>query len=411
MPTRRTPARKRARPQRRAQRRAVNQLTGIVAYGDTFAAAVSFAHRILQIEKPRRPNGNYDLVLPGFIDLQVNGSHGIDVMSATANDLLELSHCLAHEGTTGWLPTVITSPLDRIERIDAVIADAITAQAEMKRAARRGSKTQIGAAILGMHLEGPFISPARRGAHPPLNMLPQGNALERVLCLRSLKLITIAPELDGALDAIRLFTARGVAVSIGHTDATYDQAMAGVEAGARMFTHVFNAMPPLHHRAPGAAGAALSRSDAMAAVIADDVHLHPSIPDLVLHARGPAGMILTTDRVALAGAEDREVPLFGDATSGACVKDGAARLPNGTLAGSVVTMLEGARRMMKRFGGRDERDSLNNWKIALMTASNPARVLRLADRGELKPRARADLIHLDRELNLKAVFVGGRELD
>ena len=389
---------------RSAQRRAVNQLTGIVAPGDTIAAVVSFGHRILRIEKRRRPNGNYDRVLPGFIDLQVNGSRGIDVMSATANDLLELSHCLAHEGTTGWLPTVITSPLDRIERIDAVIADAIAAQAEMERAARRGSNTQIGATILGMHLEGPFISPVRRGAHPPLNLLPRGDALERVLRLKSLKLITLAPELDGALDAIRLLAARGVAVSIGHTDATCDQAMAGVEAGARMFTHVFNAMPPLHHRAPGAVGAALSRSAAMAAVIPDGVHLHPSITDLVFRARGPEGMILTTDRVALAGADNREVSLFGNATNGARVKDGAARLPNGTLAGSIITMHDGVRMMF-------ELGHLTELQIQRVSSANPAAVLGLKNRGAIKPAARADLILLDRELNLKAVFVGGRELD
>jgi N-acetylglucosamine-6-phosphate deacetylase len=411
VPTRPARPRKRARTKRRAPHVAVNQVAGIITPDEIAAAVVSFGHRILRIEKGHRRNRNYDRILPGFIDLQVNGACGIDVMSATADDLLELSHCLAHEGTTGWLPTVITSPLDAIERIDAIIAEAMAAQADMERAARRGSNSRIGATILGMHLEGPFISPARRGAHPPLNLLPQGDALKRVLRLKSLKLITLAPELDGALDAIRLLTARGIAVSIGHTDATYDQAMAGVAAGARMFTHVFNAMPPLHHRAPGAAGAALSRSAAMAAVIPDDVHLHPSITDLVFHARGPAGMILTTDRVALARTDAGEVSLFGVAKNGARVEDGAARMPNGTLAGSLITMLEGARQMAKRFDEENKRDSLHNWKIASMTASNPARLLHLIDRGELKPRARADLILLDRELNLKAVFVGGRELD
>jgi len=274
----------------------------------------------------------------------------------------------------------------------------------MERASRRGSNTQIGATILGMHLEGPFISPVRRGAHPPLNLLPRGDALERVLRLKSLKLITLAPELDGALDAIRLLAARGVAVSIGHTDATCDQAMAGVEAGARMFTHVFNAMPPLHHRAPGAVGAALSRSAAMAAVIPDGVHLHPSITDLVFRARGPEGMILTTDRVALAGADNREVSLFGNATNGARVKDGAARLPNGTLAGSIITMHDGVRMMF-------ELGHLTELQIQRVSSANPAAVLGLKNRGAIKPAARADLILLDRELNLKAVFVGGRELD
>ena len=404
MPIKIAPPRIPARSARRARRAKINQLAGAVSPGETYPAIVSFNHRIIRIERRQRSKINSDRVLPGFIDLQVNGARGIDVMSATADDLLELAHCLAHEGTTGWLPTVITAPLDTIERLDGVIAEAMAAQAESERAARRGSRTPVGATILGMHLEGPFISPHRRGVHPALNLLPRGAALERVMRLATLKLITLAPELDGALDAIRRLAARGVAVSIGHTDATCEQALAGVAAGARMFTHLFNAMPPLHHRAIGTAGAALSHSLAKVALIPDGIHVDRRLIRIALMARNLVDVVYTTDRVALAGTDGREMPLFGGLVKAANIADGAARLPDGTLAGSTITMLEAARMSWK--GG-----ALAWPGIALATSRTAAAVLGLADRGRLVRGARADLILLDDQLNLKAVVVGGRELD
>ncbi|MBV8356604.1 MAG: amidohydrolase family protein, partial [Deltaproteobacteria bacterium] len=218
----------------------------------------TFGSRILSFEPGHRASDEY--IVPGFIDLQVNGAFGIDVTSASATDLREISRRLVSEGTTAWLPTLITAPLDEVERVDRVIAEAMTAQEEARRAARAAGALFAESAILGMHLEGPFVSPHRLGVHPPLNLLPRGEALQRVMRLQTLRLITMAPELEGALDAIRILVDEGIAVSIGHTDASYEQARAGIAAGARMFTHVFNAMPQLHHRAPGAVGAALSDS-------------------------------------------------------------------------------------------------------------------------------------------------------
>src|SRR5271163_3104332 len=183
----------------RRKRVAINQLTGLILARTRFGGVVSpgdltFDDRVVRLRKHQ--NAIDDYIIPGFIDLQVNGACGIDVMSATAGELLELAHCLAHEGTTGWLPTVITSPLETIERVDAVIAEAMAAQAETDRVAPNDSASLPGATILGMHLEGPFISPNRRGVHPPFNLLPLGAALDRVSRLKTLKLITLAPELD-----------------------------------------------------------------------------------------------------------------------------------------------------------------------------------------------------------------------
>jgi len=169
---------------------------------------------------PRRRISSF----PDWSILQVNGSHGIDVMNASPDEILEVAGKLAHEGTTAWLPTAVTAPLDQIEKTHRAIADAMSRQS-------RG--TSSGAKILGMHLEGPFISPKRLGAHPPLNLEPRGDAIHRVAALEKLRLITLAPELLGAREAIRLLASLGVVVSIGHTNATLEDAEAGIAAGAR----------------------------------------------------------------------------------------------------------------------------------------------------------------------------------
>jgi N-acetylglucosamine-6-phosphate deacetylase len=251
-----------------------------------------------------------------------------------------------------------------------------------------------------MHLEGPFISPHRLGAHPALNLEPHGDAFDRVLAMRALRLITLAPELPGALDAIRELTARDVVVSIGHTNATLEEANAGIDAGARMFTHLFNAMRPLNHRDPGVIAAALAPSAAIAAVIPDAVHVHPAILRLVFDARGRGGLILVTDKVALAGTSGSE-EIVGRAR--ATIRDGAARLDDGTLAGSIISMLDGVRIMV-------EKAEVRIGDAAVMAATNPARLIGANDRGCIQIGARADLIVLSRSLELKSVFLHGREI-
>lgn len=382
--------------------RALRRLRAIAPWPAPRPVAIGFDTHIRALKPARIGGGDY--LLPGFIDLQINGAYGIDVMSATVGDLLLLAERLAREGVAAWLPTVITAPLEIIERIDGVVAAAIAVQTEAARSAEAGRRP--GATILGTHLEGPFISPRRLGAHPPLALAPRGPALRRILGLRTPRLITIAPELDGALGAIRRITSHGIAVSIGHTDATFAQAAAGVAAGARMFTHLFNAMPPLRHRAPGPIGVAMPRAcAARAAIIADGTHLDPAVVQIVYQARGPAGVILTTDRVAPAGADKRGgQTIFGGARTGVTIRGGAARLPDGTLAGGAATMLEMARHIFPEFN-RDDLSALGQ-----ITSGNAAETLDIRDRGRIAPRARADFVLLDRNLSLKAVFLGGREL-
>jgi N-acetylglucosamine-6-phosphate deacetylase len=367
------------------------KLSGLIAQpdGSLLRGHLTFADRIDALE-PASDAGD-DYILPGFVDLQVNGSHGIDVMNASPDALATLSRHLAREGATSWMPTAVTAPIEKIAQVHESIATAF-------EISRRDNSADA-AAILGMHLEGPFISPHRLGAHPTLNLEPRGDAFDQVLAMRALRLITLAPELPGALDAIRRLTARGVVVSIGHTNATLEEANAGIDAGARMFTHLFNAMRPLNHRDPGVIAAALAPCAAIPAIIPDTVHLHPAILRLIFDARG-RGLILVTDKVALAQTSGIEKTV---GRSRATIRDGAARLDDGTLAGSIISMLDGVRVMV-------EQADIRIGDAALMAATNPARLISANDRGRLEPNKRADLILLTRSLKLKSVWIAGREL-
>jgi N-acetylglucosamine-6-phosphate deacetylase len=366
------------------------KLTGLIAKPDGSLARgqVTFADRITALD-PASDAGD-DYILPGFVDLQVNGSHGIDVMNASADTLATLSRHLAREGTTAWMPTAVTAPIEKIAQVHDSIATAF----------ENSRRDESAAAILGMHLEGPFISPLRLGAHPKLNLEPRGAAFERVLEMSALRLITLAPELAGGLDAIRRLTARNVVVSIGHTNATLDEANAGIDAGARMFTHLFNAMRPLNHRDPGVIAAALAPSAAVAGIIPDAVHVHPAILRLAYAARGRSGLILVTDKVALAQTSGTEKKV---GRARATIRDGAARLDDGTLAGSIISMLDGVRVMVEKAG-------VTIGEAAVMAATNPARLIGANDRGQIQVGARADLILLSRTLDLKSVFIAGREI-
>jgi N-acetylglucosamine-6-phosphate deacetylase len=368
-------------------------LSGCIARpdGSLIRGRITFTDRITALESAS-DGGGEDYILPGFVDLQVNGSHGIDVMNAAPDALATLSRHLAREGATAWMPTAVTAPIEKIAQVHESIAGAI-------ENSRRDNSADA-AAILGMHLEGPFISPLRLGAHPALNLEPRGDSFQRVLAMRALRLITLAPELPGGFDAIRRLAARAVVVSIGHTNATLEEANAGIAAGARMFTHLFNAMRPLNHRDPGVIAAALAPSPALAAIIPDGVHVHPAVLRLASRARGKDGMILVTDKVALAKASTSEKNV-GRARGS--IRDGAARLDDGTLAGSIISMLDGVRVMVERAG-------VSIGDAAVMAATNPANLVGAGDRGRIQIGARADLIVLSRALELKSVFIAGREI-
>lgn len=329
------------------------------------------------------------IVAPGFVDLQVNGGFGVEV--GTDPDAIRfLAARLPQTGVTAWLPTVISSP-------PAFYPAALTAFT----AARPDGIHTRGAVPLGLHLEGPFLSPARAGAHRrDVIEAAEWHLLDGWLAAAapaSAALVTLAPERPGVLAAIHRLRTRGVAVSLGHTDATVEQFAAGVDAGATMATHLYNAMSPLAHRAPGAVGGALTDDRVAVGLIADGVHVHPAAVRLAVRAKGPGRVALVTDMMSAAGMPPGTYPLGGRAVTA----DGTtARLADGTLAGSVLTM-DAAVRNIVRWTDATPAEALQ------MASATPARLLGLADRGQIAVGARADLVLLDAALTVRATLVAG----
>jgi N-acetylglucosamine-6-phosphate deacetylase len=323
-------------------------------------------------------------VLPGLIDLQVNGATGIDV-TAEPDRLWEVGTALASYGVTAWVPTVITAePGARAAALGALAAGA--------------PEGWHGAVPLGLHFEGPMIAAARKGAHP-----------EQWLAAPSLELVdgwsraagvvmaTIAPELPGALAVISELVRRGVVVAVGHTDATSAHVAAAVEAGATCLTHLGNAMPPLRAREPGPVGAALGGSRLVAGVIADGHHLHPDFLRTAWRALGPQRLLTVSDTTAALGLADGPTRL-GDQE--VVVADGTVRLADGTLAGSAASLLDGLRVLLRTTGC--------SLAEAVATATTTAADL-VGDpsRGRLHPGCRGDLTLVDADLRVVATVVGG----
>ncbi len=326
------------------------------------------------------PNGR-GIASPGFVDLQVNGFGGVDFLDSDAAGYRRAGEALLETGVTAYLPTFITSPEDQLlAAVDEVPLDGGAPR------------------ILGIHLEGPFLAPGRLGTHPPLARRdPDPSLLERLLASERIRLMTLAPELQGADELIDLLLRRGVTVSCGHTDATADEANAAFDRGVRTVTHLFNAMRPLRHRDPGIAGAALARDDVVVQVILDGVHLAPETAQLVW--RAAAGRVaLVTDAVSGAGVQDGSYSLGGFEVK---IRDGVARGPDGQLAGSVLTMIEAVRNLHALGVPLGE---------ALEAASTvPTGVLGLPDLGRLQPGAPADIVVVDDNLQIERVLVEGRE--
>jgi N-acetylglucosamine-6-phosphate deacetylase len=325
------------------------------------------------------PGGRW-LAAPGFVDLQVNGFGGVDFLRAGAGEYARAGEALLETGVTSYLPTLTTAP-----------------EAHIVGALGEIPSSPSGPRILGAHLEGPFIAPNRLGAHPgPHRRDPDVALLERLLDAGSVRLTTLAPELPGAQELIRVLLARGVTVSCGHTDATADEANTAFDLGVRTVTHLFNAMRPFHHRDPGIAGAALARKDVLVQIIHDGVHLSPETVHLVWKAaRGRTALV--TDAIAAAGTRGNASRLGGTSIA---VEDGVARGPTGVLAGSVGTMVEAVR-------------GLHALGAPLLEAigaatSVPASVLALRSLGRLEVGGPADVVVLDDNLEVRAVLVGGR---
>lgn len=318
------------------------------------------------------------LVAPGYLDAQCNGAFGID-LAAEPERVHELAARLPAHGVTSWCPTLVTSPPDRVDRI-------LDAAADPGGTVTSGPTPSPAAHIVGVHLEGPVLNPLRKGAHPErLLRAPHDVDATRWTRRDGVVLVTLAPELPGALDLVRTLCRQGVAVAAGHTDATPAELDAAAAAGVAAVTHLCNGMPPFHHRRPGPVGWTLGHDRAVAGLIADGAHLDPLVVRAVFRALGGRRTMLVSDVVAAAGR----------AGAGA-----VATLADGTLAGA-TTFLDACVRNLAAFTGCPP-------ETAIRCATEvPARLLGARDRGRLAPGRRADLVLLTPELDVVGTVIAG----
>jgi N-acetylglucosamine-6-phosphate deacetylase len=321
-------------------------------------------------------------LLPGFIDIHVHGGGGHDATASPDDTAAAVAFHRRH-GTTRTLVSLVTASID-----------ALRSQLEWIAELAKDSTSTVA----GAHLEGPFLSHARRGAqNPDFLRAPDREVFAELVnaSAGTLRSVTLAPELPGAMQLVPDVLAAGAVAAIGHSDATYEQACAAIEAGATVATHLFNGMRPLHHREPGIIGAAL-RAELACELINDGVHVHPAITSLV--ARRPTNLVLITDAIDATGVGDGRFVLGGQAVQ---VRDGHARLDDGSLAGSTLTMDAAVRRAVVECDLAIE-------VAAAAAATNPARVLGIgASCGSIAPGLAADLVVLDDELRVQRVMVGG----
>jgi len=365
----------------------MNEIVGNVLTEDGWVdGAMRFEGHIVDLSgqraDPRNNQGDY--ILPGFVDLHVHGGGGRDIMEA-GDALQVVARMHALHGTTSLLATTMTSPAPELER-------ALTAISELCL------KRQAGAArVLGVHLEGPYISSDKLGAQPDFTQEGDLAAFERLGKLAPIKLVTIAPEVGAHLELVKQISRSGVRVQIGHTSGTYDDGVAALKHGATGFTHLFNAMSAFHHRAPGMAGAALAHAE-YAELIPDLLHVHPGAIRAAL--RAIPRLYCVTDSTAAAGMPDGDY-MLGRQKVHKCL--GGVRLADGTLAGSTLTMDQAFRNLVAL--GLDIDDASRR------VSTYAADFLGMPERGRLATGGVADIVVFDRDLQLKAVYVEGERID
>lgn len=327
-------------------------------------------------------------ICPGFIDMHIHGYAGADVMDCTVESLDGISWELAQRGTTSFLATTMSAPSAQLVRAIGNIRDT-------KQQGTRGAQ------LLGCHLEGPFLNPGKKGAQKAgFLRLPSTTELQDYLdagrgCIR---MITMAPELAGAFEVIKMAGQMGIIVSLGHSEASLPQVAEACKAGLGHVTHVFNAMDGLHHRDPGTTGAVLSMPELTVDVIPDGHHVHPSVVKILICSKGIDQVSAISDCIRAGGLGDGGYELGGQKV---LVKDGFANLADGTLAGSTITLAEGLRVLVEKVG-------LALAEAVKMVSLNPARTLGLTDRGVLERGKKADIVVLDAHLNVLMTIIAGR---
>ena len=325
------------------------------------------------------------LLMPGMIDVHIHGANGFDMMDGTSESILEVSKTLAKTGCTSFLVTSVTSStedlMQMIHRVKQVIGK------------------EPGAKIQGIHLEGPYLNVKRKGMQNALYLRhPNLEEMKEILKEAGslIKMVTIAPELPGGMEMVEFLKEKGIIVSIAHSDATYEEAKDAFSKGASHVTHCFNGMRPIHHRDPGVVVAAFEESHVSLQAIVDHVHLHPAIVRLMYRIKGAEGVVLITDALQAMYMGDGKYEFGGHQV---IVSDGQARLADGTLASSTVTMNEALRKTVD--------SGIPLVDAVYMASTAPANILGLQNKGRIEPEADADLVLVDSEFNVLWTMIGG----
>lgn len=361
---------------------------GVLLISGDKIAAVGTADEVKIPENAETINAAGKLVAPGYIDSHTHGGFGYDYMDINQDQLDEVLAKLPSKGVTSVVPTIASASLD----------DQIRMLKALKEGAHRSPR---GAKIVGVHLEGPYLAPEKRGAQPlDALRMPNIEEVHRLLEIGEglVRLVTLAPELPGCLDVIEYLAGQGVVVSAGHTIASYDVIESAVKRGLSRAAHLFNGMEALHHRKPGMVGAALNLEPIYTEVILDGIHLDPRIVKLVVRAKGIARVLLVTDSMEATGMGDGTYIRPGNRK--VVVKDGEARLESGSLAGSVLTMDRAVRNAVSLVG-------LSAADAVRLATYNPAMNLGLKDRGALEVGKVSDVLILNPDLSIESVFVQG----
>ena len=348
---------------------------GVLFFGDRITA--------IEGDTALAPQPDDGLVLPGFIDLHIHGGGGVDAMDG-GDAIVAITRLHARHGTTSLLATTMSASHEAIEQALASIGPVV------------GQRPRGAARVLGVHLEGPFISPDRLGAQPNAARLGALSELASLRGLAPIRVLTLAPELTGHLDFIRDLRRVGILPQIGHSNGRYEEGVAALAAGAKGFTHLFNAMSELHHRQPGIVGAALAHAE-YAEIIPDLLHVHPGA--IQVARRAIPKLFCVTDATAGAGMPDGTYRL-GSQTVSKCPN--GVRLADGTLAGSVLTMDQALRNLVAIGIPLDE--------AARRISTYPADYLSEWDRGRLQPGAYADIVVLSPDLELMQIFIEGEAI-
>jgi len=327
-----------------------------------------------------------NIIAPGFVDIHMHGAMGYDAMEPSVDALDQISRFLAEGGVTGFLSTTYSMSHEELMKTLHGLENVM----------KHGT---TGAQLLGVHLEGPYISQNKRGAQQKSAIRnPDINELEEIIDRYGdlVKIVTLAPELDGAIEVIQFLKKRNIVVSAGHTEANYDETTAAIESGLSHGSHLFNGMKSFHHREPGVVGALLTDSRATVELIADGVHLHPAVLRIAVKAKGVRNSALVSDCIKTAGLPDCEYFVSG---SKVVMKDGICMLQNGVLAGSIIRLNQAVQLMTKA--------GFTISEAVQMASTNPTRILGLSQKGRLEKGFDADLVVMDREFNVKLTMVQG----